>query len=364
MKTIFLIIILTTCFLSSFAQTNSETYYVNSSSKLNVREFNDKNAKIIGSLSPKEEVEVTKIVGDWAEIKFVKKRAYVHSGYVSKVQKKNINTPYIYCSTFLGIWIKYWGYFTLFLASIIGIIGYKIEKYGLSNLAMITLCIATLFMIYGYYKEYFLIGQLGFFKILICIIFFGFIGIAFYNMYRAFFEWLYEISSRNCKINLSIYPLYAVIITLILGLYIDYSFRENYNDFVNNLLYRRGFWGFAFSLSVLTAMLCFIIHLIIIIKNLYSEGIAILLTGLLVYIISYLTIIISAPVYGLSIIGCSLIRSFGEHQKRNPTTYEARTCFNCNFEKMNYQCPRARLRNVHGTPCSHHRYNFGSESSW
>ena len=62
-----------------------DLYMVSSEVGLNVRSQPNTNSSILGRLANKTQIEVVRLVGNWAEIKYNNKLAYVHSSYIIKI---------------------------------------------------------------------------------------------------------------------------------------------------------------------------------------------------------------------------------------------------------------------------------------
>ena len=59
------------------------TYYCKAKSNLNIRKQPSSNATVLGVLKPGQSVEVYRIEGDWATIKYKDSKAYVSSRFIS-----------------------------------------------------------------------------------------------------------------------------------------------------------------------------------------------------------------------------------------------------------------------------------------
>ena len=74
-------------FILGATYTNAQTLYkVVSSSRLNVREQPGSNSKVLGALNPNTQIEVTKLIKEWAEFDYNGQSAYVYSKFIVPIE--------------------------------------------------------------------------------------------------------------------------------------------------------------------------------------------------------------------------------------------------------------------------------------
>jgi len=99
---IFIIAILFSC-IGVYA----ETYQVNAKSGLNIRNATDASAQVVGKLENGDIIEVESIIGEWAEIEYNGKMAYVSCNYIQSYsgQSSSTSSDKNECGAFLPIFI-------------------------------------------------------------------------------------------------------------------------------------------------------------------------------------------------------------------------------------------------------------------